>query len=444
MEQRFNALERLFDAKLANLHTKIDAQAKEVMVALSAADKAVAKSDVATEKRFESVNEFRQTLSDQTKTFIARVEFEVVRDSHAGQIAALASRMDKLDGKGPGSTPAGSIWSAGSRSSPRWWVLSWPSPSLPSRAVRGDDVRIHAASWKPGCPWCRDPAVSTNPSRSPSDALRRPSVERCRRFSCLWPTRRGAHESTMISCPLSALVRHDPRTAAVAGRAGVDRQHQHRHALHPGLAAARPGPVNARRILGYLATIAVFYLAVGLLLVWGGSRLGDALGGALDNRGSSGRSSSWALRCWRSASATTANDAPEPVVCCAGGTGPRPGTPRPAGWSGSRCWPRSPRWRPCSRTSVRWGSWPPRGRAGGRGGVARRILPGHGGAGAAPAGCPGGPPTLVEPVLARLNTWIVTKAGSALGWILGIAGFLIARDAAARLALFDLIDRIGR
>ncbi|MEU5675395.1 hypothetical protein ABZ749_34945, partial [Micromonospora sp. NPDC047753] len=30
-----------------------------------------------------------------------------------------------------------------------------------------------------------------------------------------------------------------------------------------------PGPVNVRRILGYLATIAVFYLAVGLLLVWG-------------------------------------------------------------------------------------------------------------------------------------------------------------------------------
>ena len=53
-------------------------------------------------------------------------------------------------------------------------------------------------------------------------------------------------------------------------------------------------------------------------------------------------------------------------------------------------------------------------------------------------------PRLVEPVLARLNTWIVTKAGSALGWILGIAGFLIARDAAARLALFDLIDQIGR
>ncbi|MFG1882433.1 hypothetical protein [Micromonospora sp. NPDC049102] len=102
MEQRIDALERLIDAKLANITTKIDAQAAQVGLALSSADKAVTKAEAATEKRFESVNEFRQTLSDQTKTFIARVEFEVVRDSHARQIADLASRLDKLEGKGVG------------------------------------------------------------------------------------------------------------------------------------------------------------------------------------------------------------------------------------------------------------------------------------------------------------------------------------------------------
>lgn len=40
---------------------------------------------------------------------------------------------------------------------------------------------------------------------------------------------------------------------------------------------------------------------------------------------------------------------------------------------------------------------------------------------------------LIEPVLRRLNNWIMTKGTSATGWIIGIAGFLIARDAAARL-----------
>ncbi|MEU4335169.1 hypothetical protein AB0F59_11115 [Micromonospora lupini] len=102
MEQRIDALERLIDAKLANITTKIDAQAAQVGLALASADKAVTKAEAATEKRFESVNEFRQTLSDQTKTFIARVEFEVVRDSHARQIADLASRLDKIEGKGVG------------------------------------------------------------------------------------------------------------------------------------------------------------------------------------------------------------------------------------------------------------------------------------------------------------------------------------------------------
>jgi hypothetical protein len=102
LEQRINALERLTDAKLANLSTLIDAHAERVVLALAAADKAVSKSETATEKRFESVNEFRQTLSDQTRSFISRVEFEVVRDSNAARIADLASRLDRTEGKAVG------------------------------------------------------------------------------------------------------------------------------------------------------------------------------------------------------------------------------------------------------------------------------------------------------------------------------------------------------
>jgi hypothetical protein len=41
--------------------------------------------------------------------------------------------------------------------------------------------------------------------------------------------------------------------------------------------------------------------------------------------------------------------------------------------------------------------------------------------------------SLVEPLLHRLNKWVTEKAGSTTGWILGIAGFLIAGDAAGRL-----------
>lgn len=40
---------------------------------------------------------------------------------------------------------------------------------------------------------------------------------------------------------------------------------------------------------------------------------------------------------------------------------------------------------------------------------------------------------LVEPLLQRLNNWIMRSGASATGWIIGIAGFLVARDAAAKL-----------
>ena len=102
LEQRVNALERLTDAKLANISTLIDAHAERVALALAAADKAVSKAETATEKRFESVNEFRQTLSDQTRSFISKVEFEAVRDANAARIADLVSRLDKIEGKAVG------------------------------------------------------------------------------------------------------------------------------------------------------------------------------------------------------------------------------------------------------------------------------------------------------------------------------------------------------
>lgn len=39
----------------------------------------------------------------------------------------------------------------------------------------------------------------------------------------------------------------------------------------------------------------------------------------------------------------------------------------------------------------------------------------------------------VEPFLTRISTWFAEKGASTTGWILGIAGFLVARDAVAKL-----------
>jgi hypothetical protein len=45
----------------------------------------------------------------------------------------------------------------------------------------------------------------------------------------------------------------------------------------------------------------------------------------------------------------------------------------------------------------------------------------------------------VEPVLKRINDWMVKNAASTTGWVLGIVGFLLARDAAWRLGLFEML-----
>lgn len=101
-EQHLDTLERLTDAKLDSLRTIIDLQAERVVLALAAADKAVLKAEAATEKRFESVNEFRQALTDQTKTFITRIEFEAMREANLARIADLSSRLDKTEGRSVG------------------------------------------------------------------------------------------------------------------------------------------------------------------------------------------------------------------------------------------------------------------------------------------------------------------------------------------------------
>lgn len=60
-------LEVFYTRRFEDLDTK-------TTLALSAADKAVTKAEVATEKRFEGVNEFRQTLADQAARLMPREE----------------------------------------------------------------------------------------------------------------------------------------------------------------------------------------------------------------------------------------------------------------------------------------------------------------------------------------------------------------------------------
>jgi hypothetical protein len=44
----------------------------------------------------------------------------------------------------------------------------------------------------------------------------------------------------------------------------------------------------------------------------------------------------------------------------------------------------------------------------------------------------------IEPVLNKINDWMSKNAASTTGWVIGIVGFLLARDAASRLGLLNI------
>lgn len=58
--------------------SKINSQAELIRATLVASEKAITKAEQAAEKRFESVNEFRAALNDNQRTFIPRIEAELL------------------------------------------------------------------------------------------------------------------------------------------------------------------------------------------------------------------------------------------------------------------------------------------------------------------------------------------------------------------------------
>jgi hypothetical protein len=87
-EERFSASQKALELGLSG-------QKSEISAALAAADRAVLKAEVATEKRFESVNEFRGTLDQQQRTLIPRSEVDVLMRGVEEKIVTLNKSLDE-------------------------------------------------------------------------------------------------------------------------------------------------------------------------------------------------------------------------------------------------------------------------------------------------------------------------------------------------------------
>jgi SMC interacting uncharacterized protein involved in chromosome segregation len=85
-----------FTAQQTAMLTALTAQKLAVDTALAAADRAVTKAELAADKRFESVNEFRESLADQQRTFMPRTEVELLLTTLAEKSENLKREIEGL------------------------------------------------------------------------------------------------------------------------------------------------------------------------------------------------------------------------------------------------------------------------------------------------------------------------------------------------------------
>lgn len=92
LDERAIATEKAMNAALAAAQTAV----KEAQIATQ---EAINKNDAATEKRFQSVNEFRGQLSDQTQTFLPRPEYLAQHKALEDRVTDLTDRLNLSAGK---------------------------------------------------------------------------------------------------------------------------------------------------------------------------------------------------------------------------------------------------------------------------------------------------------------------------------------------------------
>jgi len=97
IEVRFNDMETLYNERF-------ESQKQAVTSALASAERAVGKAEVANEKRFDSVNEFRSSLADQAATLMPRLETESRIGVLDDKVDALNARLDRHEGVSKGLT----------------------------------------------------------------------------------------------------------------------------------------------------------------------------------------------------------------------------------------------------------------------------------------------------------------------------------------------------
>jgi hypothetical protein len=106
LQAHVNAVDRRLEGEIRALkelwHIEHVGLQEQLKSAIDGIDRAVTKAETANERRFEGVNEFRSTLSDQQRQFIPRLEVEAVLEGINQKIAEQEKRMAADSGERKG------------------------------------------------------------------------------------------------------------------------------------------------------------------------------------------------------------------------------------------------------------------------------------------------------------------------------------------------------
>jgi len=104
------ATDAAFAAQQKAMETAFTAADRAVQTALLSAKEAVTKAEMANEKRFEAVNEFRSTLADQTATFATQRDADMAHERFNQRITELTDRVNLREGNHTGSAATSSTF----------------------------------------------------------------------------------------------------------------------------------------------------------------------------------------------------------------------------------------------------------------------------------------------------------------------------------------------
>jgi hypothetical protein len=99
IETLFYHFTRIVDDLGRRIDERVLAAEKAATLALGSSEKAIAKAEYASEKRFEGVNEFRGALSDASRNNITRAEVEKQFEAVTDKVKDLGDRLNRSEGR---------------------------------------------------------------------------------------------------------------------------------------------------------------------------------------------------------------------------------------------------------------------------------------------------------------------------------------------------------